>query len=254
MRSHKHARGLVVSGLLAVIVGVILLLGMVQSFSSGNTQTGFVLLVILAVNILGNIIYGHFATKRAHNESRPKASMSPRIPAADVDSNNQTEEPSVTPVVAELAFALFNMASGDEDADRDLVACRLDRDIDPEVMRKELFHFRAFAADFGVTQALGYTSLRNEVLDAFHSLIAVTRGIDFYRTFEARNLAYSQAVNTSGAPAPFWFVGKTFCLQCSEHPHVPQLMEMVQYFVQLCDIVVRNVKLPAAGSGDHPAS
>ena len=82
MRSHRLARGLVVSGLLAIIVGVILIVGMLQSFSSGNTETGVALLVLLAANVLGNVIYRQIAAKRARTESNSKAFDPVSPPAA----------------------------------------------------------------------------------------------------------------------------------------------------------------------------
>ncbi|MFH1731071.1 MAG: ankyrin repeat domain-containing protein [Planctomycetota bacterium] len=384
---------------MAIIVGIILVIGMLQSFATGNTEMGVFLLVLLGVNVVANVIYQAIATKRNASSNPPIgpqiAGVPPTEPLHDVpaptglhaavlrgdtetvrsalvksanvnakseegwpplryavysgdldmvsllvahgaDVNARNDDGS-TPLlqaahggdktIAELLLAngadvnaadrengwtplhiaasnghaevvglllensadvsvldsegntaldladdqetrnlveahttkeslLFVLAAklcafaiGDEKEDAEYVRNRLDKRINPEAMARELFCLRYFAVDYEVTQALGYTELRGQLLDAFQVHIALAGGTEDLGLGVQRAEAYEPAVNTTHKLGPFYFVGKTFCLLCEpEHLHVPQLIAIsIDFFHQLIFVkgLVDSAKLSA---------
>ena len=290
MRSHTYARGLVVSGLFAVILGLILVVGMTQSFASGNTETGVILLVLLGVNVLANVIYQAFTSNRSEQRPASKATAVIRKPAPsnatpldvadneeitelmDANSNapgernkpasSEKDQPQAEPLsLNQLNAALFIFMIGWQENQDELVnRIRVDDQLDPEMMSLPLVSFRAFAVELGVAGEMGETPERDKLLDKLYETLRslyVDSSEDLAQELyghvlggiKALHEAYNEALKTSAAPNPYWYVGKAFSHLCGvEKDYVMQTTLMTSLFMDYLVYVsalVKSTNLPS---------
>ena len=256
MHSHRHARGLVVRGLFAVIVGLILVVGMIQSFASGNTEMGVVLLVLLGVHVLGNVIYQAIASNRSEQRLVSKVAAVIRKPAPsnatpldvadneeitelmNANSNAPGNEPKETMTVPEVSVSLLAMSRGDSDTESQLIDNRLDRDIDPDVMKEELFFLRIFAAHYALGREPGEVPLADAIFDCLGNLLFLAYGDEGHKTIVERCKAYLALMDAPSESSGFDAIGRHFSSLCAGgRVHVPQAEVISQY----CAHVVTDV-------------
>ena len=250
MRSHTYARGLVVSGLFAVILGLILVVGMTQSFASGNTETGVILLVLLGVNVLANVIYQAITTNRSEQRPASKVAAVIRQPASsnatpldvadnkevtehmNTEPNAQGDQARSTKTVSEVAVLLFAMARGDSETDSQLIDNRLDRDIKPDVMEEELFPLRIYASIWGTRIGLGVVPLVDVIFDHFGEMCFLAYGEQGHKAIEERVKAYDILLNDAPSESSgIDSIGRHFCSVCAGgRVHVPQAEAISQVF------------------------